>query len=66
MRSARPCVNRPLPGIARESACAATPDGADRWSRRLLADELLRLEVVERISHATVRQALTKTTASHG
>ena len=47
-------------------ACAATPDGADRWSLRLVADELVRLEVVERISHATVRQALTKTTASHG
>jgi hypothetical protein len=43
-------------------ACAETPDGADRWSLRLLADELVRLEVVEAISHETVRQTLKKTT----
>lgn len=42
-------------------ACAETPDGVDRWSLRLLADELVRLEVVERISHETVRQTLKKT-----
>jgi hypothetical protein len=43
-------------------ACSAAPDGADRWSLRLLADELVRLEVVETISHETVRQTLKKTT----
>jgi transposase len=43
-------------------ACAETPDGADRWSLRLLADELVRLEVVEAISHETVRRTLKKTT----
>jgi len=42
-------------------ACSDTPDGADRWSLRLLADELVRLEVVETISHETVRQTLKKT-----
>jgi hypothetical protein len=42
-------------------ACSAVPDGADHWSLRLLADELVRLEVVEAISHETVRQALKKT-----
>ena len=47
-------------------ACSETPDGADRWSLRLLADELVRLEVVEAISHETVRQALKKTTSSRG
>jgi hypothetical protein len=30
-------------------ACAETPDGADHWSLRLLADELVRLEVVATI-----------------
>ncbi len=30
-------------------ACAETPAGTNRWSLRLLADELVRLEVVERI-----------------
>ena len=47
-------------------ACAETPDGADHWSLRLLADELVRLEVVETISHETVRQTLKKTTSSRG
>jgi len=43
-------------------ACAETPEGVDRWSLRLLADELVRLEVVETISHETVRRTLKKTT----
>lgn len=42
-------------------ACSETPEGADHWSLRLLADELVRLEVVETISHETVRQTLKKT-----
>ncbi len=47
-------------------ACAETPEGADRWSLRLLADELVRLEVVATISHETVRQTLKKTRSSRG
>ncbi len=42
-------------------ACSETPDGADRWSLRLLADDLVRLEVVEAICHETVRQTLKPT-----
>jgi transposase len=45
-------------------ACSETPEGADHWSLRLLADELVRLEVVESISHETVRQTLKKTKSS--
>ena len=41
-------------------ACRAPPDGRAQWSLRLLADELVRLEVVDAISHETVRQALKK------
>lgn len=47
-------------------ACSAPPVGQARWSLRLLADDLVRLEVVETISHETVRQTLKKTTASRG
>lgn len=47
-------------------ACAAPPNGHACWSLRLLADELVRLEVVETISHETVRQTLKKTTSSRG
>ncbi len=41
--------------------CSAPPEGHARWSLRLLADEIVRLEVVETISYETVRQALKKT-----
>ena len=39
-------------------ACAEAPAGHARWSLRLLADELVRLEVVEAVSHETVRRTL--------
>ncbi len=42
-------------------ACSPPPDGQARWSLRLLADELVRLEVVETISYETVRRTLKKT-----
>jgi transposase len=45
-------------------ACSAPPEGLARWSLRLLADELVRLEVVEAVSHETVRRALKQTTSS--
>ena len=47
-------------------ACGAPPGGQARWSLRLLADELVRLEVVDAVSHETVRQTLKKTTSSRG
>jgi transposase len=47
-------------------ACSAPPEGQARWTLRLLADELVRLEVVEAVSHETVRRALKKTTSSRG
>lgn len=42
-------------------ACSATPDGRRAWTLRMLADKLVELEVVETISHETVRRALKKT-----
>lgn len=41
-------------------ACSAAPKGFSRWSLRLLAERLVELEVVESISHETVRRALKK------
>lgn len=46
--------------------CGAPPDGHARWTLRLLADELVRLEVVDTISHETVRQTLKQTRSSRG
>ena len=45
-------------------ACSAPPEGYARWSLRLLADKLVELEVVEEISHQTVRRTLKKTNSS--
>jgi hypothetical protein len=47
-------------------ACSPPPAGRERWTLRLLADELVRLEVVEGISHETVRRTLQQTTSSRG
>lgn len=47
-------------------ACSEPPDGYGRWSLRLLQDRLIRLEIVENISHETIRQTLKKTSSSLG
>jgi Homeodomain-like domain len=46
-------------------ACSVPPTGHAQSSLRLLADQLVRLEVVETISSETVRPTLKTTTASH-
>ena len=47
-------------------ACSAPPAGRERWTLRLLADELVRLEVVGAVSHETVRRTLQQTSSSRG
>ena len=47
-------------------ACTKPPTGRERWSLRLLADELVRLEVVETVSYETVRRTLQQTLSSRG
>ena len=47
-------------------ACSAPPEGRKRWTLRLLAERLVQLEVVEDLSHETVRQALKQTGSSRG
>ena len=49
-------------------SCSEPPVGYARWSLRLLARELVKLEQVEveTVSHETVRQVLKKTTLSRG
>ena len=37
------------------------PEGYGNWSLRLLADRVVELEIVESISHETIRQTLKKT-----
>jgi transposase len=38
--------------------CSEPPDGHKRWTLRLLAERLVTLEVVDTVSHETVRQTL--------
>lgn len=45
-------------------ACGTPPEGHARWTLRLLADELVRLEVVDAVSHETVRRTLKQTISS--
>lgn len=45
-------------------ACSQPPAGHARWTLRLLADELVRFDVVETVSHETVRQTLKQTSSS--
>jgi hypothetical protein len=42
-------------------ACSAPPEGWQRWTLRLLADRLVELGLVERISHVAVGARLKKT-----
>ena len=47
-------------------ACSDPPAGRERWTLRLLADELVRLEVVPAVSHETVRRTLKQTPSNRG
>ncbi|SRR5579884_2316095 len=47
-------------------ACQKPPDGRTCWTLRLLADKLVEWEVVESVSHETVRTTLKKTNSSPG
>ena len=42
-------------------ACVKPEEGRAQWSLRLLADKMVELEIVETVSHETVRQTLKKT-----
>ena len=47
-------------------SCSKAPDGYTRWSLRMLADKMIELAYVDRVSHETVRQVLKKTKLSRG
>lgn len=47
-------------------ACAQPPAGAARWTRHLLADTLVKLDVVETIAPESVRSIFKKTHGSRG
>lgn len=64
-KQCRPSRERLLDG-AKEAklaaiCCSKAPDGRRRWTLRMLADHLVELNIVDSISHETVRRTLQKT-----
>jgi len=68
-----------LPGKGREAkldakqasllialACSDAPEGRAEWTMQMLADRLVALKVVDRISDETVRRTLKKTSLNRG
>jgi len=47
-------------------ACSEVPQGRSRWTLRLIADQLVELDLVESIDRETVRKTLKKTNLSLG
>src|SRR5262249_13321679 len=67
-----PCSGRHLK-VARHVAAQVTriagsapPEGCGRWTLHLLADKVVRLGVIDSLSHESVRQLLKKTTSNPG
>lgn len=46
--------------------CSTPPEGRCKWTLRLLADQLVKLEIIDSISHTTVGEILKKTNLSLG
>lgn len=42
-------------------ACSKPPEGRTRWTLRLIADTMVELDIVDDISHQTVKRVLKKT-----
>lgn len=47
-------------------ACSEPPEGRSRWTMQAIADELIRLEVVDYITDTTVCEVMKKTKSSRG
>lgn len=47
-------------------ACSAPPEGRSRWTMQAIADELIRLEVIEYITDSTVCNIMKKTKSNRG
>ena len=46
--------------------CGPKPEEAERWSLRLIREKVVELEIVESVSHETVRRVLKKMNVSRG
>jgi transposase len=66
----RPSRERKLDGRAEARlialACSPPPDGRAAWTMKLLADQLVELEVVDAVCDETVRRVMKKTRSRRG
>jgi transposase len=46
--------------------CSEAPEGHERWTLRMLADKMVELDIVDSVSHETIRQTLKKTNLNRG
>ncbi len=46
--------------------CSDSPEGYARWTLRLLADKVVELDYIDKISHETIRRFLKKTNLNPG
>src|SRR5882724_3701019 len=46
--------------------CSQAPEGHERWTLRLLADTMVELDIVDSVSHETIRRTLKKTNLNPG
>jgi len=61
-RSGRPVeIDRRTEAGITVIACSDPPEGHAKWTLRLIADRAVKLEIVESISHESVRKVLKKT-----
>lgn len=66
-RSGRPIeFDRRVEAQVTMIACSAPPTGCARWTLHMIADRLVKLEVLDSISHESVRRLLKKTPLSRG
>lgn len=66
-RSGRPIkLDRKVAAHTTMIACSTPPEGSVRWTRHLIADKLVQLNVVNTISHESVRSILKKVNSNLG
>jgi putative transposase len=63
---AKPKLNGEVEAHLTVLACSAPPDGRKAWTLRLLAEQMVALEYVNKISHVTIREWLKKANTSRG
>jgi hypothetical protein len=46
--------------------CSQAPEGQERWTLRMLADKMVELDLIDSISHETIRRTLKKMNLNRG